>query len=301
MLQAETLFLLLTGGEVFLYPGFLDLYDKLFDMGFQIKINTNGTMIDEAAADRLAQRPPTCVSLSLYGASDETYECLCGRAGMFTRVDRTVSLLQERHIAVECKTVLTPANAGDLKALWDYVKARDIFYETANYCFPPARRTDGIGPFRMTPEEAAELRIRENTMLYDPEANRGAAREMLEKYARTCEKPGHDVSGFSCSAANTACWITWQGRMTGCGMLSEPYTEPLKTGFIPAWEELKQKYDAVRQCSECAHCDKRDVCGACPASNYAENGCYGEPARYHCRLTDAFLRGMRGIAEEEET
>lgn len=72
--EAGVLFLLLTGGEVFLYPHFRELYEALYDMGFVITINTNGTLINEEIVQWLKQRLPKCVSISLYGASDETYE-----------------------------------------------------------------------------------------------------------------------------------------------------------------------------------------------------------------------------------
>lgn len=41
------LYLLLTGGEPFLWPDFWPLYEQLIDMGFLISINTNGSLIDE--------------------------------------------------------------------------------------------------------------------------------------------------------------------------------------------------------------------------------------------------------------
>ena len=98
--EAGVLFLLLTGGEVFLYPHFRELYEALYDMGFVITINTNGTLINEEIVQWLKQRLPKCVSISLYGASDETYEALCGRKGMFTRVDRAAKLLMENGIRI---------------------------------------------------------------------------------------------------------------------------------------------------------------------------------------------------------
>ena len=69
---ADTLFLLLTGGEVFLYPEFRRLYTALCGMGFGININTNATLIDEEALAWLREMPPRLMSISLYGASDET-------------------------------------------------------------------------------------------------------------------------------------------------------------------------------------------------------------------------------------
>ena len=45
--EAGMLYLLITGGEPFIYPHFKELYGALHSMGFLISINTNGTMIDE--------------------------------------------------------------------------------------------------------------------------------------------------------------------------------------------------------------------------------------------------------------
>ena len=39
------LYLLLTGGEPFLWPDFWPLYERLTEMGFVLSINTNGSLI----------------------------------------------------------------------------------------------------------------------------------------------------------------------------------------------------------------------------------------------------------------
>ena len=48
------LFLLLTGGEPFLYPDFKKLYLALKDMGIFVSINSNGTLITEEIAKYLS-------------------------------------------------------------------------------------------------------------------------------------------------------------------------------------------------------------------------------------------------------
>lgn len=72
------LYLLLTGGEPFLYPDFWMLYEELVKMGFVISINSNGSLIDEKIIEKLKKYPPARINITLYGASDETYERLCG-------------------------------------------------------------------------------------------------------------------------------------------------------------------------------------------------------------------------------
>ena len=57
MKEAGVLFLLLTGGEPFLYPDFRELYLGLRGLGMILTINTNGTLInEELAAFTLAMR-----------------------------------------------------------------------------------------------------------------------------------------------------------------------------------------------------------------------------------------------------
>ena len=86
------LFLLLTGGEPFLVKNFKELYIELHKMGFCISINTNGTMIDEEVIEWLKKYPPMRINMTLYGASDETYERLCNNPKGFTQVTKALSL-----------------------------------------------------------------------------------------------------------------------------------------------------------------------------------------------------------------
>ncbi len=52
MRDAGVLFLLLTGGEPLLFPGFRELYEALRQMGFVLTINTNGTAADVCGSRR---------------------------------------------------------------------------------------------------------------------------------------------------------------------------------------------------------------------------------------------------------
>lgn len=77
MKKAGVLFLLLTGGEPFLYPDFKRLYLGLKQMGMILTINTNGTLIDEELADFFAKNKPRRINITLYGTDEETYINLC--------------------------------------------------------------------------------------------------------------------------------------------------------------------------------------------------------------------------------
>ena len=138
--DAGMLYLLLTGGEPFLWPDFWELYERLISMGLLVSINTNGSLLDEAAVERLKAHPPTRVNITLYGASDETYQSLCQAKGMFRRVDRAISRLREAGIMVKLNCSLTPFNAADLAAMNQYAEERNLILEINSYMFPPLRR-----------------------------------------------------------------------------------------------------------------------------------------------------------------
>lgn len=159
--DAGMLYLLLTGGEPFLWQDFWPLYERLSTMGFLISINSNGTLLDEARVARLAEHPPTRINITLYGAGNETYEALCGRSGMFDRVDRAITLLRQAGILVKLNCSLTPHNACDLERIVSYAAERDLILEVNTYMFPPLRRDPAMvgRNDRFTPAETAHYHM----------------------------------------------------------------------------------------------------------------------------------------------
>lgn len=296
--KAGTLFLLLTGGEVFLYPQFKELYIGLYQMGFSITINTNATLIQEETIEWLRQYPPKCISISLYGASNETYEALCGRKGMFDRVDRAVHLLAQNGIRFELKTMYTPLNVKDEEACYAYAEQFHVYYEAAGYSFPPFRKLQCTEQIRFSPEETAIFTLKTNLRLAGEQRAQQMVIDHLQKYEDTRNLPGADIYGFTCGAGNSSCWITWQGRMTPCAMLYEPGTYPFETGFLPAWEELKHKCDQILLSKKCSYCEKRMVCTSCPAASCTEAGGFECESPFHCEMTEVTLREMEKLVRE---
>ncbi|MCD7820400.1 MAG: radical SAM protein, partial [Lachnospiraceae bacterium] len=92
--DAGTLYLLLTGGEPLLYPEFKELYLALQEMGFILTINTNGTLFNEEWADFFVSHACRRFNVSLYGASNETYDRLCHNPKGFTQVMNTLRLMK---------------------------------------------------------------------------------------------------------------------------------------------------------------------------------------------------------------
>lgn len=300
------LYLLLTGGEPFLWPDFWPLYERLCRMGFLISINTNGSLIDGEAVERLKKNPPVRVNITLYGASDETYFSLCRVKGVFTRVDGAVTALKQAGIPVKLNCSLTPYNVGDLAAMVRYAEERGLILEANTYMFPPVRRrpdSAGRNEGRFTPEEAAEHHLECFRLQNEEKRYRGYLESILRG---AVPPPGLDESCIDpldgkvrCRAGKAAFWITWDGWMTPCGMMPAPRLDIANSSFAQTWEALTQESERLVLSGTCVKCPNQSLCHSCAAMAMAETGTAEGMPVYLCRMVEA-LRAQAGRRLNEQ-
>lgn len=298
--NAGMLDLLLTGGEPLLWPDFWTLYDELIDMGFIISINTNGSLIDEQAIRHFRRKPPQRLNITLYGASEDTYQRLCGITGVFTKVDSAIRGLMDEGITVKLNCSLTPANAEDIDWIVDYANERNTVLAVATYMFPPVRRDPGrIGENeRFTSEESTDYLMRYLRRSRGEERYQGYLRSILKGYA---EPPGLESDCIDpadgqirCRAGKASFWITWDGWMLPCGMMVQPKIDVKSQPFGEAWKQLTDAAAAVRLSGLCDKCSNRDICHPCAAIAYAETGTFSGVPTYRCHAVQHMCR----IAQE---
>lgn len=295
------LYLLLTGGEPFLWPDFWILYEQLCGMGFLISINTNGSLIDWETVDRLAKMPPTRINITLYGAGEESYRRLCGAPEGFKKTTHAIDMLKEAGIMVKLNGSLTPDNVRDLEACIDYAKARGLIYETATYMFPPIRRDlDMAGKNeRFTPKEAAYYRLKSYRLQFGEERYRKYLENIEKGYVppvgadESCTDP---VDGkIRCRAGKAAFWVSWDGWLTPCGMMTDPKQDLYRENFGKAWENLTEECSALKLSGVCARCPDQKLCHSCAAMAEAETGSPSGIPTYLCGTVTA----LKELAEEE--
>lgn len=300
------LYLLLTGGEPFLWPDFWTLYDELIEMGFLISINTNGSLINEEAIARLKRRPPRRINITLYGACDETYERLCGVRGVFDRVRRAINALADAGIVVKLNCSLTPENVSDIDQIVAYAEARKLPLSTATYMFPPIRRDPtkvGINE-RFTPEEAAKHRLDVYLRQNGPEFYRTYLQNIL---AGSVEPPGLDEGCYDpidgkirCRAGKATFWVTWDGWVTPCGMMPEPKVDLAAQPFGDAWRALTEASGALRLSGVCDKCPNAKICNPCAAMAFAETGNSTGIPKYLCRVAKEMQAIARRTLDENK-
>lgn len=298
------LYLLLTGGEPFLRPDFREILSGLHQMGFVISINSNATLIDEEVVEWLKKTPPVRINITLYGASDETYERLCGNPHGFTQVTKAIRLLVEAGISIKINCSLTPYNAGDLEEIMAYAKREGLIVQATSYMFPPLRRnTSMIGQNdRFTPEEAAYYSAKIEALLNGEDAY--LERMKSKQIEGLPSDPGDDCletegEGIRCRAGKCSFWVTWDGRLLPCGMLpGENVPEVFDIGFEEAWKRASKEACAIRLPAKCKGCGIKDQCKACAAMVLTESGNYHTVPDYRCKMAHAYPSACRQVEEE---
>ena len=288
------LYLLLTGGEPFMYPGFREVMEGLHKLGLLITINSNGTLIDENTVKWLKNCPPVRINISIYGACDETYARLCGNPRGFTQMANAVELLRNAGISVKLNCSLTPQNAADLEKIVQFAEDRGLALQVATYMFPPLRKAEALAGQndRFSPEEAAYYMAYADLLIYGREKFLGQTAPVIPEDG--CPTP----DGIRCRAGKCSFWVTWQGQITPCGMFPcGDSPNVFTTSFTEAWQQVREYTQAIRLPEKCGGCSVKDTCRACAAMVVTENGCFDKVPQYRCDMMYAYPAQFNRVRE----
>lgn len=289
--KAGVLFLLLTGGEPLMRPDFAELYTRFSEMGFMISINSNGSMFNESIFELFRSNPPTRVNVSLYGGSDETYENLCENK-KFNTVISNIKRLKEMGISVRLNCVFNRYNVHDTEEIYRIAKENDLIIKPTAYMYPSlrAKGETGDNEARLSPEEAAKNTIFCRRLTFSEEQLRAKAEQMMSLYPPECE-PDAEGEGVRCRAGKSSFWVTFDGKMLPCGMMTEPSVSLKEHGFTEAWQQIRCETCKIRLPKECQSCAYKSVCNVCAAMCYTETGSFSGKPEYICKMA-------RAIADE---
>lgn len=209
---------LLSGGEPLARRDTLDLAEYARSLGLKITLSTNGTLIDEAKAERIRAIGFAYVGISIDGIG-ETNDRFRGIAGAFDRAMRGIRNCKAVGQKVGLRLTLTPSTARDLEAIFDLIEAEEIDRACFYHLVPTGRGryTDGL-----TPEETRHAvdTIFRRTLRF---ARSGRPREILtvDNHADAAYLYLTLLKEDSRHAANVLTDLLWNGggaNSTGVGI-----------------------------------------------------------------------------------
>ncbi len=289
LVDAGTLFLTLTGGELFLRRDWLTVARRARELGFALRLFSNGTLIDDDVADQIAALP-AAVEISLYSMDEATFEEITRRRGSLAKTLRGIELLRERNVEVLLKTPMMTHNYRHLDAIAAYAERVGAGFSASPTIM--ARKDGDLTP----------LRVRvplEELMPHFGGPHLGCHVPPEAGQRNTAEDDGKDHGGPLCAAANRYCNITSSGDVMACNILPGSGGNLRERTFRDVWENSPwlNQVRGIRRSDlhTCKSCSRLSYCGRCHAQALAEDGDLYGPSSYAQERAEIFER-MSGKA-----
>jgi radical SAM protein with 4Fe4S-binding SPASM domain len=277
---AGCVWLLLTGGEIFLRPDFREIYTHAKQNGLLVTLFTNGTLMTPELADFLANQRPFSIEITLYGATRETYERVTGNPGSFGQCLRGIGHLRDRGLPLKLKATLSTLNRHEIEAMKRLAES-DLGLPFRFDALLNARCDRSPGPLdvRLSPEEVVQLD------LADPERA-----EALRDFTR--RRPGHgagDKKGsplYPCGGGAHSFAIDPYGRLRACAISPGEGFDLRSGSFQEGWGRFlaRLRERKIDRDTKCLMCTLQEVCGMCPANGELEGGDSQQPVDFLCRV-----------------
>jgi radical SAM protein with 4Fe4S-binding SPASM domain len=226
------------------------------------------------------------VEVSVYGATETTYETVTGVPGSFRRARRGIERLIDKGVRVGLKTMILRDNVHEVGELQAWAAELGLSFRADPLVTP--RLNGELSPLseRVDPDLAAEL-----------EMGREEVRVEVAKFldARDHDGGGESISDdrlYRCGAGLGGFHVDPKGFMHPCMMSTAIAYNTFVMGFADAWEAVKAAVDGATwdSTSGCARCPDLLLCGYCPALFQLENSSPSRPPEYVCRLGESRRR-----------
>ena len=273
--EAGCLWLLITGGEPLLRKDLVEIYAYAKEKGFITTLFTNGTLLTQEVADCLADLPPRSVEITLYGATQETYERITGVPGSFSRCKEGIELLLERGIPLGLKTMAMTLNRDEVFQIKEYAEELGAKFRFDPILNPRLDGTKTPCNFRLSPEEVVSLDL--------------ADEKRVKEWREFCDRfvgPYHSDSLFDCGAGISTFHIDPYGQMSACEMIRFQSYDLRSGTFQEGWYEAIPRFLELKPRGDyaCGRCELSSLCGQCPGWAWLEHANPETPVDYLCDI-----------------
>lgn len=268
--------LILSGGEPLLRPDIFPIIRHAVSLGIRVSLASNGTLITQQLAQKIAVSGVSRVSISLDGADAAMHDLSRGQ-GSFEFSMKGIKNLRGK-VDFQINFTVTRTNQSDLSRIFDLAESLGARALHIFFLVPTGRgKTEDV----VSPERQEEM-LRE----IDRETDRRTMEVQVTcapQYARL--RRTSRGRGGGCLAGRRFVFVSRTGGVYPCGYLPLLVGSIKEKNFIEIWEnspELKALREG-RLKGNCGRCSYSGSCGGCRARAYALTGDYLE-SDPSCRL-----------------
>ena len=300
----------MSGGEPLFRPDVFDLAEYGVETGFRMALATNGTLVDQQTAAKIADAGFSRVAISLDGANRETHDRFRGQAGAYALAVAGIRALRDEGVSVQINSTIARHNVAELPAMLDVALSLEADALHLFMLVPVGCGLE-IAPAEMLPADEYErvlqwfdgqaktcpidlkatcaphyYRIRAQRL---EDARRGGdfSETFIAPGTRAKAAPmllhagghGQHLSAMTrgCLAGTSVCFISNEGEVYPCGYLpvsaGNTQVEPFADIWrsSPVFEQLRNPGSLEGKCGDCRF---EAICGGCRARAYAATGSF---------------------------
>jgi AdoMet-dependent heme synthase len=283
LVALDTLFLILSGGEVLTRKDFFEIAEYARKLNFALRIMTNGMLVDEKVADKIAALNPDLISLSIYSTNPKIHDGITGVPGSLEKTINAAELLRERNLKIRITTVIMKQNRNDYPQVHELAQRLGAEFKVDLKVTPKLDGDKSPLQFQLGLDELYGV-------LADP---------LLEL---TVDKPIEPhlkrfANDIPCSASHSFLYISPYGDVSPCVQFNVPCGNIREKSLEEIWYHSPQMLEIsslrMSKLPVCSQCELRDNCRYCPGLSYIEEGDIMTPARSTCQEA-VLLNQIRG-------
>lgn len=261
--EMKCLHIIFTGGDPFMFKGFIELFKYARDKNFVCDIYTNGQAIanDTKILKEIIPLLPRAFYISLYGSTSEVHDRITGISGSFEKTITTIKQLHEANISVVLNIMIMKNNYYQVKDIIDLAKKLEVEYRIGLSIINKNNGdTTPMNYFIDDKDIIKEIISIVDNNIYSMDITADS-----EKYSK-----------FICGAGTTALCISPDGEVYPCVSLKSSLGSVFNHTIKDIWEGKKRK-DLVSSLvwdntKECSNCKLLSECPHCAGISQAESG-----------------------------
>ncbi len=279
--------LILTGGEPLMRADIWEIIDYAHELGIHPVIGTNGTLIDEECAAKIAAHGIPRVSISLDFPTSEGQDKFRGKDGSFEEAITGIRNLRAHGVGVQVNTTVTKLNNHLLDEMHE-LSLREDAAAFHPFLLVPTGRGEDLADVELTPDEYEEVltwayHCQKTSPLHfkptDAPQYYRIIRQLCAAEGRKVDRESYGMEAMTrgCLGGITFAFISHVGDVQPCGyfdmqlgnVLEQPFSQIWETS--PIFDDLRH-YDRLK--GKCGMCEYKGVCGGCRARALATTGDY---------------------------
>jgi len=236
--RAGCLWLQITGGEPLVDCDFVKLYTYAQSLGFLVTLSTNGPLLlSPQITQVLKEYPPWRLTVSLYGATDDSYESLTKTCHSASMVYGGLAWAKTNGLRVRINIIVTKYNKNEISRMVEFARECGFNYHVFDQISPTV---DG----NRMPLEVMSMG------------------NCLEDKQFSVEKDSY-MRNTPCRAGKTFFHVGAMGAMSVCKISRQSSINLLSTG-VDGFSQLSSITDKVLTMPvECQICKDKQKCTTC--------------------------------------